>query len=88
MTPAEVLKFAKKNGAKMVDFKFIDFLGIWQHTTMPIGKLEADTFEDGFGFDGSLDPRLAGDQRVRHARHPRSGHGGHRSVPRACRRCR
>ena len=53
MTPAEVLKLAEKNGAKMVDFKFIDFLGIWQHTTMPIGKLEDGTFEDGFGFDGS-----------------------------------
>jgi glutamine synthetase len=39
MTPAEVLKYAEKNGAKMVDFKFVDLLGIWQHTTMPIHKL-------------------------------------------------
>ena len=53
MTPAEVLKFAEKNGAKMVDFKFIDLLGIWQHTTMPIGKLEVGTFKDGYFFDGS-----------------------------------
>ena len=45
MTPAEVLKFAEKNGAKMVDFKFVDLLGIWQHTTMPIHKLEAGTFK-------------------------------------------
>ena len=53
MTPAEVLKLAEKNGAKFVDFKFIDLLGIWQHTTMPIGKLEVGTFKDGYFFDGS-----------------------------------
>ena len=53
MTPAEVLKFAEKNGAKMVDFKFVDLLGIWQHTTMPIHKLEVETFKDGYFFDGS-----------------------------------
>jgi glutamine synthetase len=53
MTPAEVLKFATKNGAKFVDFKFVDLLGIWQHTTMPIAKLQEDSFSEGFGFDGS-----------------------------------
>jgi glutamine synthetase len=53
MTPAEVLKYAAKNGAKFVDFKFVDLLGIWQHTTMPIAKLEEDSFSEGFGFDGS-----------------------------------
>ena len=53
MTPAEALKFASKNGAKFVDFKFVDFLGIWQHTTMPIAKLQEDSFSEGFGFDGS-----------------------------------
>jgi glutamine synthetase len=53
MNAAEVLKFAEKNGAKMVDFKFVDLLGIWQHTTMPIAKLKEDSFTEGFGFDGS-----------------------------------
>src|SRR4051795_6200259 len=53
MTPAEVLKFAEKHGARMVDFKFIDLLGIWQHTTMPIAKLNVDVFKDGYFFDGS-----------------------------------
>ena len=53
MTPAEALKFAEKNGAKFVDFKFVDLLGIWQHTTMPIAKLAEDSFTEGFGFDGS-----------------------------------
>jgi glutamine synthetase len=53
MTPVEALKFAEKNGVKFVDFKFVDLLGIWQHTTMPIQKLKEDSFSEGFGFDGS-----------------------------------
>jgi glutamine synthetase len=53
MTPVEVLKYAEKNGAKFVDFKFVDLLGIWQHTTMPIQKLKEESFSEGFGFDGS-----------------------------------
>ncbi len=53
MTPAEVLKFAEKHGCKVVDFKFVDLLGQWQHTTMPIHKLQEDTFSEGYNFDGS-----------------------------------
>jgi glutamine synthetase len=53
MKPAEVLEYAKKNGAEFVDFKFVDLLGIWQHTTMPLHKLKEESFEEGFGFDGS-----------------------------------
>ena len=53
MKPKDVLEFAKKNGAVMVDLKFIDLPGIWQHTSVPVGRLEESSFEDGFGFDGS-----------------------------------
>jgi glutamine synthetase len=53
MQPADVMKLIEKHGAKMVDFKFVDLLGIWQHTTMPIAKLETATFKDGYFFDGS-----------------------------------
>lgn len=53
MTPKEVLEFAKKNKAMMVDLKFIDYPGIWQHFSVPIGQIEESTFEDGLGFDGS-----------------------------------
>ena len=53
MEPAKVIEFAKKHGAQMVDFKFMDFPGTWQHFGMPIGRLEVDTFEEGLGFDGS-----------------------------------
>jgi glutamine synthetase len=53
MKPKEVIEFAKENGCKFVDFKFIDLPGIWQHTTVPINRLDADMFETGIGFDGS-----------------------------------
>jgi glutamine synthetase len=53
MTPAEVLRFAKENGVKIVDFKFVDLLGQWQHTSMPLHKLQEESFSEGFGFDGS-----------------------------------
>ena len=37
----------------MVDLRFIDLLGAWQHFTVPAHELDEDAFEDGFGFDGS-----------------------------------
>ena len=53
MTPKEVLKFVKDQGARMVDLKFMDYPGMWQHFTVPIVQLEEGSFEEGFGFDGS-----------------------------------
>jgi len=53
MTPKDVLEMAKENNVVMVDLKFIDFPGIWQHFSVPIGEIEESTFEDGLGFDGS-----------------------------------
>jgi len=53
MTPAEVLSMAKENGAKIVDLRFMDYPGLWQHFSVPISELNESSFEDGFGFDGS-----------------------------------
>ena len=53
MTPKEFFEFAKKHDAKMVDLKFTDFLGSWQHCSYPIETWDEGTFEDGVGFDGS-----------------------------------
>jgi len=53
MTPTEVLDMAKENGTKVVDLRFMDFPGLWQHFSVPISELEESSFEDGFGFDGS-----------------------------------
>jgi len=53
MTPKDVLKMAKEKKARVVDLRFMDFPGIWQHFTVPLGELTESSFEDGFGFDGS-----------------------------------
>jgi glutamine synthetase len=53
MNAQEVLKFAKERGAKMVDLKFVDLPGMWQHFTIPINELTAGIFETGLSFDGS-----------------------------------
>jgi len=53
MTPQEVLKFAQDGGCKFVDYKFLDFVGIWQHFSTPISEFSEDTFDEGIGFDGS-----------------------------------
>ena len=37
----------------MVDLKFVDMLGSWQHCSFPIEHLDNDTFDEGLGFDGS-----------------------------------
>src|SRR6478752_2189653 len=52
-TPKSVLELAKKSGAKMVDIKFVDTFGTWQHFTCPIRELTEEIFSEGLGFDGS-----------------------------------
>src|SRR5713226_7205761 len=52
-TPKEALALAKERGATMVDLKFMDFIGLWQHFTTPLGEITEDIFEEGLGFDGS-----------------------------------
>ncbi|MCX7765239.1 MAG: type I glutamate--ammonia ligase [Candidatus Sumerlaeia bacterium] len=53
MTPKEVIELGKAKGIQFVDFKFMDFPGLWQHFTVPFSELKEDSFEEGFGFDGS-----------------------------------
>ena len=53
MKPADVLGFCKDNKVELVDLKFVDLLGTWQHFSVPLYELEESTFEDGLGFDGS-----------------------------------
>jgi len=53
MDPKTVLEYASKNGAKILDLRFIDVPGVWQHVSYPIEELTADSFSDGFGMDAS-----------------------------------
>src|SRR2546425_630191 len=52
-TPKSVLELAKKAGATMVDVKFVDTFGTWQHFSLPISELSENSFSEGLGFDGS-----------------------------------
>src|SRR5437868_15532902 len=53
MNPREVLEFAKKNKVQVVDLKFVDLLGTWQHFSIPMDELSEGLFKDGSGLDGS-----------------------------------
>ncbi|MHC4958108.1 MAG: type I glutamate--ammonia ligase [Planctomycetota bacterium] len=53
MTPADVLAMAREKNAVVVDIRFVDLLGTWQHFSLPIQALDEDVFEEGLGFDGS-----------------------------------
>ena len=52
-TPKDVIHAAKERGAKIVDLRFIDVPGLWQHFSIPTSELNEGIFEDGLGFDGS-----------------------------------
>lgn len=52
-SPKDVIKNAKDLGAKMVDFRFTDLPGTWQHFSVPVSELTESVFSDGIGFDGS-----------------------------------
>ena len=53
MTAAEVLKMAKDNEVKFVDFRFTDTRGKEQHVTVPVSQFDIDKSESGHAFDGS-----------------------------------
>ena len=53
MTPKEVLALCKSKSVQLVDVKFCDFLGTWQHFCAPVSELSEEVFEEGLGFDGS-----------------------------------
>jgi glutamine synthetase len=53
MDPKHAIDLGQKHSAVMVDLKFVDLIGKWQHTSVPFHRLNVEAFEDGFGFDGS-----------------------------------
>ncbi len=59
MSPQDVIKMIKESGVQIVDLKFNDLPGLWQHFSMPVSELtEMDDLTDsifvqGVGFDGS-----------------------------------
>jgi len=53
MKPKDVLAFAKENKVEIVDLKFVDLPGLWQHFSISTNELNVELFEEGIGFDGS-----------------------------------
>jgi glutamine synthetase len=53
MSSADALQLAEKAGVKIVDLRFVDLPGVWQHFSIPVEDLTNDLFEEGIGFDGS-----------------------------------
>src|SRR5512136_648064 len=52
-SPKEVLAYTREHALKIVDFKFVDLPGTWQHFSIPAEELVEDLFTEGIGFDGS-----------------------------------
>ena len=72
--------YAKKNQAEMVDLKFVDMLGSWQHCSFPDRHARRRHLRGGPGVRRLVDSRLDGHPRVRHDGGPRPRHGPPRSV--------
>ncbi len=51
--PKEAIAWAGETQAQMVDLKFCDLLGTWQHMTLPVSAFDESSFDEGLGFDGS-----------------------------------
>ena len=85
-SPKDVLALCREKDVKMVDLRFIDMPGIWQHFTIPVSQLKEDIFEEGLGFDGSS---IRGWQAINESDMlviPQAGHGVSGSVHCSCRR--
>jgi glutamine synthetase len=50
---ADVMDLARKSGVAIVDLRFADLPGQWQHFSIPVKEMKEDLFVDGIGFDGS-----------------------------------
>jgi glutamine synthetase len=48
-----LLKTIKDNKVEMIDLRFTDIPGLWQHFSVPPRALDRDAIDDGVGFDGS-----------------------------------
>jgi glutamine synthetase len=51
--PDDVIRKAREAGIQVVDVRFTDLPGQWQHFSIPVRELKEDIFTDGLGFDGS-----------------------------------
>ena len=53
MTATDVMAKIGDEGIRVVDLRFVDLPGLWQHFTVSTNEFSEDVFEEGIGFDGS-----------------------------------
>src|SRR5438132_5707870 len=53
ITSARAQELIRSNDLLMVDLKFVDLPGTWQHFSIPVDQFTEDLFSEGIGFDGS-----------------------------------
>lgn len=53
MTAKEILEIIEKESVLMVDLRFADLLGTWQHLSIPPSQINEESLKEGFNFDGS-----------------------------------
>ena len=53
-TAKDVIDFIEKEEVKVIDLRFMDFPGLWQHFSVPAREVDESTFEGGLGFDGQF----------------------------------
>src|SRR2546421_11647771 len=53
VNPSQVIDLCRRQGIQMVDFRFADLVGTWQHFSAPADELGESMFIEGVGVDGS-----------------------------------
>ncbi len=52
-SPRDILNLIEQENVQVVDLRFMDFPGLWQHFSVPAHEIDEDSFTEGLGFDGS-----------------------------------
>src|SRR6202171_6651402 len=52
-TAEDLLKAIKDEKVQMIDLRFTDLPGVWQHFSVPPSAVNIDALNEGIGFDGS-----------------------------------
>ena len=87
-TPKNVTDLIAQNGIKIVDLKFVDLPGTWQHFTIPVVRADERHLGRGHRLRRLQHPRLPADPGIGHAPVPGHQHRRRRPRVRGTRRCR
>ncbi len=52
-SPEDILEIISSEQVRVIDLRFMDFPGLWQHFSVPASAIDRNSFDVGLGFDGS-----------------------------------